>query len=277
MKGTHKKPGRAGVIRWIVAGMVIAADLFVFVWLYPLLQSHVVMGVYSAQQMNASVMRECGMGVDIPRADGWYQQMLVFNADSFSAWSGIDADMSILYSFGAFDLARRTSSLYDPPSDKYSAFYGAYVVKKDGGAFGFDEGGALDMDEVTVAVEYDYTQLVMANFGCKEPVFEVRDMTTLENAVCAGSGGWARIDAEMRVNGAAHTYKENKLAYLQYGKPMRISSPDFTEVDMVGRVYAKYFPSSGCTVMIYCIAPDTETVDECDAGALQRSVIRALN
>ena len=276
MSGTHKKLGSAGVIRWIVAGLVLAADLLAFVWLYPLLQSHLVMGVYSVKQMEQSVMRECGMGVDIPRGDGWYQQMLVFGADGFSAWSGIDAAMTVLYSFGAFDLPARTSSLYDPASEKYSAFYGAYVVKKDSGAFGFDGNGALNMYEVTAAVEYDYTRLVMANFGCEEPVFGVSDMTTLKNAVCAGSGGWTRIDAKLHVNGAAHTYREHKLAYLQYGKPMRATGPDFAETDMTGRVYAKHFAEFGCTVMMYCIALDTETVDECDAEALQSAVISAL-
>lgn len=274
MSGAHKKPGRAGIARWVVAGLVIAADLFAFIWLYPLLQSHVVMSVYSAQQMEQSVMRECGMGVDIPRADGWYRQMLVFNADGFSAWSGIGADMTVLYSFGSFDLARRTSSLYDPAGDEYSAFYGAYVVRKDRGAFGFDENGVLDMDEVTAAVEYDYTQLVIANFGCAEHVFEVKDMTTLDNAFCAGSGGWTRIDAQIRVNGAAHTYKENKLAYLQYGKPMRVSGQDFGQTDMAGRVYAKYFSEYDCTVMMYCLAPSVYTVDECDVNALQKTVIK---
>ena len=276
MNGTRKKPGRANVIRWVVAGLVVAADLFAFVWLYPLMQSHAVMSMYSAQQMNASVMRECGMGVNIPRADGWYRQMLVFNADGFAAWSGIDADMSVLYSFGAFDIGARTSSLYDPASDRYSAFYGAYVVKKDGGAFGFDEGGALNVDEVTAAVKYDYTRLVMANFGCDEPVFGVKDVTVSENADCAGSGGWTRIDAVMRVNGAAHTYSGDKLAYLQYGKPAQRTATDFAETDMAGRIYAKYFPSSGCTVMMYCLAPDVETVNECDADALQQTVIAAL-
>lgn len=277
MKPVRKRPGETGFIKGVIAGLVIAADIFAFVWLYPLLQSHAVMGVYSALQMEGSVMREYNISVDIPREDGWYQQMLVFNADGFAGWSGIDADMTVLYSFGAFDLARRTSSLYDPDSDKYSAFYGAYVVGKDGGAFGFDEGGKLDVNEVTAAVEYDYTRLVMANFGCEDTEFKVRDMTTLENAVCAGGGGWTRIDAELRVNGTAHTFRGDKLAYLQYGKPMRTVKTDFAEIDMAGRVYAKYFPSSGCTVMMYCIAPDAETVDACDADALQRSVIAALD
>jgi hypothetical protein len=45
---------------------------------------------------------------------------------------------------------------------------------------------------------------------------------------------------------------------------------------MAGRVYAKYFPEYGCTVMMYCLAPSWETVDRCDAEALQKAVISAL-
>jgi hypothetical protein len=272
----QKKPARAGVIRWAVAGIIIAADLLAMVWLYPLMRSHAVMSVHAAQQMRASVMRECGMGVSIPPADGWYCRMLAFNADGFAAWSGIRADMSILYSSGAFDIGTRTSSLYDAAGDRYSAFYGAYVVKKEGGAFGFDEDGVLRMDEVTAAVEYDYTQLVMANFGCGNSVFHVKDVTVYEGAECAGGGGWTRIDAALRVSGVAHTYKENKLAYLQYGAPIQRVERDFAETDMAGRVYAKHFPEYGCTVMMYCLAPGMAVVDECDAQALQKAVIAVL-
>jgi hypothetical protein len=45
--------------------------------------------------------------------------MLTYNAEGFASWSGIDADMTILYDFGAFDAGTRTSSIYDPGSDKY--------------------------------------------------------------------------------------------------------------------------------------------------------------
>ncbi len=276
MSAARKKPGRTGAGRWAAVALVLASLVFALVWVYPLLQSYGVMSLYSAQQQKGSVMRRCGMDADIPLVGGWYQQMLVFNAEGFADWSGIEADMSVLYTFGGFDLARRTSVLYDPNSDKYSAFYGAYAVQKDGGVFGFDGSGALDMDEVTAAVKYDYTRLVMANFGCPEPVFEAEDMSMRENAVCSGSGGWTRIDAKLRVNGAAHTYKEDAPAYLQYGKPMRTDEPDFAEINMVGRIYAQYFPSFGCTVMMYCIAPDIKTVDACDTEALQQSVIAAL-
>jgi hypothetical protein len=243
------------------------------VWTYPALRSHVVMSVYSAQQYEQSVMKDCCIRVAIPHTTGWYRHMLVFNADGFAGWSGINARMTVLYSFGAFDLISRASSLYDTKSGKYSAFYGAYVVEKDGGAFGFKEDGSPDAGEVTAAVRYDYTQLVLANFGCKAAVFEIKDMETAANAVCAGSGGWTRIDAALRVSGVLHAYSEDSLAYLQYGRPARQAGKDFAETDMTGRVYAKHFPSSGCTVMLYCIAPERETVDECDAAALQRSAV----
>jgi hypothetical protein len=275
VRGAREKP-REGFIRWAIALLVIAAVLFGLIWTYPMLCSDVVMGVYSAQQRNVSVMRDCGMDIHIPIADGWYPNMLVFNAEGFAAWSGVPARMSILYTFGAFDIQTRASLLYDPASDQYSAFYGAYVVQKDGGPFGFNEDGSLNVDEVTEAVRYDDTQLVLANFGCDNPVFEVGQIKTTSGVVCAGSAGWARIDAALRVSGAAHTYKEDRMAYLQYGKPPHHVVKDFAETAMSGRIYAKYFPEYGCTVMMYVLAPALETVDRCDTETLQKTVIAAL-
>jgi hypothetical protein len=272
---TRKKAG-AGVIRWLIAILVIAAVLFGIVWTYPMLRSDVVMSVYSAQQTSASVMKDCGLDIRIPITNGWYSNMLVFNADGFSAWSGIDAKMTVLYSFGAFDLRTRASTLYDPESEKYSAFYGAYAVQKDGDDFGFNENGSLNTDEVIEAVRYDDTQLVMANFGCKDTVFEVESLEIAPDTACAGSDGWTCIDAALRVSGAAHTYNENKLAYLQYGKPTQRADEDFTETDMAGRIYVKYLPENGCTVMMYCLAPEQVTVEKCDIDALQKAVISAL-
>lgn len=271
----QKKPRRS-VIKWAVVILAALAVLFCLVWTYPLLRSHVVMSVYSAQQMSASVLRDCGMSIRIPVADGWYPRMLVFNADGFAAWSGIDARMTVLYTFGAFDLKSRVSSLYDPVSDKYSAFYGAYAIRKNGGIFGFGDDGALNLDEITQAVRYDDTQLVLATLGCSEPVFEVERIDTTPDAVCAGSGGWVRIDAALRVSGVAHAYREDRLAYLQYGAPPPYASEDFAVMQMSGRVYAKYYPEFDCTVMMYCLAPGMDMVDECDTQALQKAEIAAL-
>jgi len=271
-----RKIKRKGVIRRAAAILAAAAALFCLVWAYPLLRSHLVMSVYSAQQLSASVLKECGMDIRIPIADGWHPQMLAFNADGFAAWSGVDARMTVLYTFGAFDIKTRASSLYDPDSDKYSAFYGAYAVRKEDGEFGFREDGALNLDEITQSVRYDDTQLVLATLGCSDPVFEVERIDVTPDAVCAGSGGWVRIDAALRVSGAAHAYREEKLAYLQYGAPPPYAGEDFAVTQTAGRVYAKYFPEFGCTVMMYCLAPSMNTVDECDTQALQKAEIAAL-
>lgn len=273
MEGRKKGPGAAGIVRWAVALLVIAAEAFGLVWLYPMLRSYTVMSVCSALDYRESVLKQNDFMIRIPTGMGWYPQMLVYNANGFADWSGIDARMSILYSFGAFDMATRTSSLYDPASDKYSAFYGAYAVQKDGGVFGFYDDGSLNMDEVTAAVRYDDTQLVLANFGCGDPVFGVNTYDVTPDVEYAGAGGWTRIDAAMTVSGAAHNYKESKLAYLQYGWPTQPVEEDFADTGMTGRLYVKYFPEYDCTVMLYIIAPDAVAIESCDKTLLQQTVI----
>ena len=51
---------------------------------------------------------------------------------------------------------------------------------------------------------------------------------------------------------------------------------DFAVTQMSGRVYAKYFPEFDCTVMMYCLAPNMDTVDECDMQALQKAQVLTL-
>ncbi len=233
------------------------------------------MSVYSAQQSGQSVMKKSGFAIDMPSGEGWYPFVMTFNAGGFREWSGIDADMSIMYNFGAFDAWTRTSSIYDRGSDRYSSFYGAYAVKQREGMFGFSEAD-MDVYNVSAAVEFDYTVLVMRAFGCDDPVFAADDFVIKKNADIAGSGGWTRIDAAITANGCAHNYKGYKQPYLQYGRPMAKADEDFAEVDMYGRVYAKYFEEYGCTVMLYVIAPDKGVIESCDNEILKKTVIRGL-
>jgi|AGTN01.3.fsa_nt_gi hypothetical protein len=253
--------------------LVVAALIF---WFFYPLRSYVVMGVYSGRHSRESVMKRQGFSVDIPAGQGWYPFMLTYNAEGFARWSGVDADMSILYSFGAFDAATRTSSIYDAGSDRYCAFYGAYVAHMDGGVFGFTDSGEVDMDEVTLAVKYDYTQLVIAGFGCDSPVLRVEGFDLQTGLTCAESGGWTRIDAVIAANGVAHNYKESKTAYLQYGPPMKAVDESFAVIALQGRLYIKYFEEYDCTVMLYAIARDSATVDRCDADLLAETAITDL-
>jgi hypothetical protein len=202
--------------------------------------------------------------------------MLTYNAEGFSAWAGLDADMTILYTFGAFDFSTRTSSIYDPDSDKYCAFYGAYVLHSDEGVFGFGDDGEADMDEVALAFEYDYKVLVLEGFGCASPVFGIAGYALQPGVSCAGSGGWTRVDAILTVSGLAHTFEESKTAYLQYGPPTQGANEDFAVTALYGRLYLKYFAEYGCTVMMYALAPDMAVIDACDEGMLQSAAISLL-
>lgn len=260
--------------RLIALAVLIAASLLLF-WFFPALQSYAVMSVYSSTHHNNSVMRQNGFDIKMVSAGGWYPLILTYNAEGFSDWSGISAEMSILYCFGGFDHSVRTSTLYDTKSRFYSAFYGAYAVKMHDGIFGFSD-GTFDIDQVIKAVEYDYTQLVMRNFGCRSPEFRVKEYSVIENASAAGRDGWTRIDALMLLNGTAHQFKENKTAYLQYGRPPKHSGEDFAVIEMAGRVYVKHFNEYGCTVMLYVLAPDWLTVDACDESVLAKTVIDGL-
>ncbi|MBT7122858.1 MAG: hypothetical protein HN948_07595, partial [Clostridia bacterium] len=196
-------------------------------WFYFPLRSLVVMSYYSNDHAKQSVMRQNEFEIDIPSGRGWYPFVMTYNASGFTSFSKQGAKMSIMYNFGAFDFTKRTSSLYDKQSDKYSSFYGAYVVQEDGGVFGFDDDGSIDLSEVSLAVEYDYTKLVIRDFGCDNQTFEIGDFVIEEDVAYAGSTGWTRIDAVMVSNGAAHNYDGYMLPYLQYGRPMDTVEIDF--------------------------------------------------
>ncbi len=259
----------------IVISALLLSTLLIFWSFYPL-RSYAVMGVYSGRHSRESVMKQHGFSVDIPAGQGWYPFMLTYNADGFAAWSGIDADMSVLYDFGAFDFSSRTSAIYDTESDKYCAFYGAYVLHKDGGVFGFADGGTPDMGEISLAVEYDYTQLVIAGFGCGSPEFHVDSYGIQTGMSRAGSGGWTRIDATITANGVAHNYEKSKTAYLQYGPPTSAVKEDFAVTALRGRLYLKYFEEYDCTVMLYAIARSSAAVEKCDLELLDKAAISPL-
>ena len=258
----------------VLAGLLLAG-LLIF-WFYYPLRSFLVMGVYSGQHSAQSVQKQHGFSVDIPSGPGWYPFVMTYNADGFSAWSGIDADMSVLYNFGAFDSVTRTSSIYDAGSDKYCAFYGAYVLHQNGGTFGLLEDGSLNRDEIESAVAYDYTQLVVAGFGCDDIVFRVDGFESQPDVSYAGSNGWTRIDADLTANGVAHTYKQDYQAYLQYGPPVKPAEQDFMPVSLKGRLYLKYLEEYDCTVMLYVIAPNEAAADACDKDILSRTIISPL-
>ena len=257
----------------IISLILVALALF---WLFYPLRSLVVMSYYSNDHAKQSVMRQSEFEIDIPSGKGWYPFVMTYNASGFGSFSGKGAKMSIMYNFGAFDFATRTSSLYDKQSDKYSSFYGAYVVQESNGVYGFSGGGEIDLTEVSLAVEYDYTKLVIRDFGLDSQTFEIGEFVIEEDVTYAGSSGWTRIDAVMISNGAAHNYDGYMLPYLQYGRPMEDVEIGFEVLPLYGRVYTKYFSEYDSTIMIYVIAPSTDAVNVCDSNILSKTIIAPL-
>lgn len=260
----------------VILLLLIVIGFALFWFFYPL-RSYVVMSIYSASHAKNSVMKQNSFEINMPSGKGWYPFSMTYNAEGFSTYSSMNTDMSIMYNFGAFDPVKRTSTIYDRDSDKYSSFYGAYVAQEKENTFGFKEDGSVDVDAISLVVKYDYTKLVIRDFGCKKQVFGIDDVFTEEGLSFADSEGWIKLDAVLTVNGTAHNYKEFKTPYLQYGRPLEAVEKDFEVAQLYGRVYAKYLEEYDCTVMAYVIAPSKNAADKCDKEILSKTTIAPLS
>lgn len=233
-----------------------------------------VMKIYSASEAEGSYMKEKGISIDIPSADGWYPFVMTFNADSgFKSFSSGQAEhLTIMYNFPEFDLKKGCSKIYDDKSPYYSSFYGAYCVDGD---FGFDENGKLDSEQAGMVPEYDYTRLVLRDLGLSDEktVFEWKVNETGENAEIAGTEGWSFVYADLMVNGLLHEKKEYLRNYIQYGVPKYDVAKEFAPVNMKGRVYGKYFEEKDVSIYFYVIASEEKVIEQFENEILSKSKI----
>lgn len=232
------------------------------------------MHFYSKHNEKTSVMQQKQFDVDIPggtftKTKDWYPFVNIFDASSrFSNYIKQDVTLTVLYNFGAFKGA--SSSLYDEASPYFGAFYGAYVVKNNEAPnkpYGF-RGSSFVYDEIMKVASYDYQHIVIGDLGCVNPVFEVLSYDIIDDVSYAGFDGWTLINADIKTNAASHTYDSHKTAYIQYGKPMDNDKPDFFEIALKGRMYARYFPQYDATIVIYVMGTTDNLVDTCDRDFL---------
>lgn len=268
---------------------VIAAALVIFI-ISPLsryMLSLGVMSVYSRIHREESIMAEKGMELEIPGGletpeNDWYPFVMTFNpGESFAEAAGDDSlKLTILYNFGAFDLRKGCSRLYDRQSEYYNSFYGAYLVTRrddqfKSPPFGFDSDGSMDPEQTAIVPKFDFQKLVLWDFGinASEQVFEWNAETTSENVSYLGWDGWSRVDASLLVNGAAHKKKEFRQSYLQYGAPKyEVGVADeFKPIAMRGRVYGRYFAEWDTSVFFYILTPEQDTLERCDRDILSKS------
>ena len=277
----------------VLVAFVAALIIFIISPLSRYVLSLGVMSVYSGTHARESIMADKGITLEIPGGGetpetDWYPFVMTFNpVESFGRAVGDNSlELTILYNFGAFDLIKGCSRIYDRQSEYYNSFYGAYLVTRrdDGGEasgeskaapFGFDSEGHMDPEQTAIVPEFDFQHLVLGDFGIKtsEQVFEWTIDKTDEDVSYLGRDGWSRADASLLVNGASHTKKEFRQSYLQYGAPKYEVSAngEFKPFAMRGRVYGRYFEEWDTSVFFYILTPEKETLEKCDRDILSKS------
>ena len=107
----------------IAAAVVLALIFFIISPLFPYAVSLSVMSVYSHIHEADSIMANKGIELAIPGGgetseDDWYPFVMTFNpGEAFGRTVGDrNLELTILYNFGAFDLRRGCSRLYDRQS-----------------------------------------------------------------------------------------------------------------------------------------------------------------
>ncbi len=258
----------------ILCILIAAAALLATPWMAGV-RSFAVMEVYSAVCRNRAEKAVSASGARVPflnfsgraalLSEGWHPQMLFYDAsEEFASQSGTTTRLHIYYTFPSFSVLRGESRLYEPSSPYYTAFCGAYVLS--GEACGFDRSGSLVPEEVAEAVRFDLFRLVLDDFGLDpdEGVFEwqMTGTTLLKEISPLDRSVWIRLDARLRVSGAAHSRRPQVRSSLQYGTPFARGSPEeeFAPADLLGRVYALR-ESEDTGIFIYVLAKEETILD----------------
>ncbi len=269
--------------KWVYrfSAIIILVVMFVISPLFQFAKAALVMSVYSSSEKKASFLNEAG--IDIRMSGGlstvekdYFPFVMTFNDSAgFSNYINRDVDLTILYNFGAFDYMAGSSLYYQQESDYFDAFYGAYAVRGKSDVYGYSEKDGIDFQELARISEYDMNELVLKSIGCKDPIFDFQIDRTYEVQDYVGWSGWQVIDGTITTNSPMHSFEQDYMAYIQYGRPPKPDGVllDFETVQVKGRVYAKYFEEQDTVICLYIIAPDMDAVDKTDAQLLQKTKI----
>lgn len=228
-----------------------------------------------------SVQSHTGLQVDIPGGretedTDWFPFMLQFNAhDGFTHYIGEDAQLTIVYNFGAYASDQPMSSFYDRHSAYYGAFYGAYLVRlEDGEPFGLTQEGQLKPDQLKRMGAYDYQHLVLRGLGAPyNRLYFNEVMTCTGQETLAGYSDWQVACSTIETRGPLHQENGWHLSYFQYGKPPAYSGESFLPTTLQAKTWVRYFPKARTTVALYVIAPDERVIEETQEDLLSKTVI----
>lgn len=262
----------------IIIAVLLITPFFAFI------KSYFIMHIYSYMHYKDSFINELNIKVKMPGGlsslkKDWYPFVITFNDDKgFSHFIRRNVNYTVLYNFGAFEYSKGASMLYNPNSSYYGAFYGAYFIRElesRSSAFGFDNEGNVDMDELFLPGTYDINKLVLEGFGLNDPVSKYSTACISDVSSYLDYDNWTVINTSVTTNGPNHKYKKNYKSYIQYGKPPKkyADKGDFPVKNFKSRIYIRYFEEKKCTVFIYIIAPNSKIIESCDKEILQKTAI----
>ncbi len=271
------------IIKYSIAFFIVLFILFNSSLYFPL-RSYIVMFFYSKIHEGESLMNKHDIGLKIPgglstRNKDWYPFVMTFNDNiGFSRYFGKNTDLTILYNFGHFQLREGSSSYYNPSSSYFSSFYGGYLVKSKDVShppFGFNSDGSINIDEVSLVPKYDQEVLVLGSLGC--PRDKVRFDVSIDkieyDVNYIDYEGWTKVDSTIITNSPVHSFTENHTAYIQYGRPIEkyYNNEDFPIITLKGRTYVRHLKEDNISLFLYVLAPNMDTVEECDETILSKT------
>lgn len=239
---------------------------------------------YSKIHEKESLLNQHDITLKIPgglstKSTDWYPFVMTFNDDvGFSRYFGKDTSLTILYNFGHFELKDGSSSYYNPNSKYFSSFYGGYLVKNNEASdppFGFHSDGSINIEEISLVPKYDQEVLVLSSLGCPSSKikFDVSIDEIQYGVNYVNHEGWTKVDSTIITNSPVHSFKQNQMSYIQYGKPIEryYSDEDFPITTLRGRTYVKYLKEHNMSLFLYVLAPTTDTIEECDKHILSKT------
>ncbi|WP_427339356.1 hypothetical protein [Caloranaerobacter sp. DY30410] len=267
--------------------LILCILFFLKTNIYYTLKSYIIMYPYSYYNRLNSITYKRNIKFYIPsgiitKEKDWYPFVLTFNDnEGFSKYTGKKLSLTIFYNFGHFKFKEGFSSYYDQNSPYFSSFYGGYVIynnENPDDSYGFNIDGKIKIEELESIPRYDQTRLVLPSLGCPEhKIYFKSKIDKIEYDIeYLGIKDWVKIDSIVTTNGPNHKYKEKHLGYIQYGKPpANYSGEDFPLVNLKGRIYAKYFDNYKMTIILYIVAPNIDTIENCDKNILSKSKIKS--
>jgi hypothetical protein len=212
----------------------------------------------SRNQLADSPLKSLGVSLELPAGDGWFPDMLVYHdATGLKDKSGQPLDLTIFYTFGAFQDGR--STFYTPGSGYYASFYGAYAIH-----------GKTLPDPTPELLEkvaaYDYERLILSALGLSRTTgsFKVSRLSQTKVESYLGYSDWSRYNLKADVPGPAHERAGWLRHYWQFGTPPPLNGEPFESAALYGRVYVKVFPEKNMTLMLYLLCESEMILENTD-------------